>query len=100
MLREPINEKISSIIYKTITGEVLEPREKKSLKKWMRSSKYYRSLIEDVHTDLRLKHSLLQSYQTNRNEFWKIALTYRAALHDGMGPRQGNFWERVFLFWR
>lgn len=97
-MREPVNEIVSAIIYKTITGEPLEPVEKKSLKKWMRSSRYYRSLVEDVHTDLQLKHSLLQSYQTNRNEFWKIALTYRAALHDGMPARAGNFWQRLFSF--
>jgi len=99
-MREPVNEKIASIIYKSLTGSVLEPTEKKSLKKWMRSSKFYRSLIEDVHTDLQLKHSLLQSYPNNKNEFWKIALTYRAALHDGMPPRPGNFWQRLFLFWK
>lgn len=99
-MREPVNEKISAIIYKTILGEQLEPVEKKSLKKWMKSSKYYRSLIEDVHTDLQLKHSLLNSYPANRGEFWKIALTYRATLHDGMSARAGNFWQRLFFFRR
>ncbi|MBL7699805.1 MAG: hypothetical protein JNK79_16680 [Chitinophagaceae bacterium] len=97
---EPVNERISAIIYKTLIGEPLEPIEKKSLRRWMKRSRYYRSLLDDVHTDLQLKHSLLQSYQTNRHEFWKIALSYRTALHDGMSPHTGNFWQRIFLFWR
>jgi hypothetical protein len=94
----PVHEKISSVIYKTIIGEPLEPREKKFLKKWLKSSRYYRSLLDDVHTDPQLKNNLLHAYRHNRTEFWNIILSYRTAMHDGMPPREGNFWQRLFFF--
>jgi hypothetical protein len=98
MLRPPISEKIGAIIYKKMTGKELERSEEKLLKKWLRKSKYYRSLLEDINTDQQLKNKLMQSYLEDRDEFWDVVITYRTALHDGMPPRKGNFWERLFRF--
>ena len=92
---EPVDEKIVKVIYKKITGHSLEPGEERSLKKWMKSSLYYRTLVDDIDTDQYLKTKLLQAYMDDKDEFWTIIITYRAALHSG-ASKAGNFWERLF----
>ena len=95
---EPINEKVVMVIYKKITGHTLEAEEERLLKKWMRSSFYYKTLVEDIDADHVLRQKLLQAYPNDKDEFWKIIITYRTALHSGMPRRRGNFWERLFRF--
>ena len=90
------DERIAGVIYKKITGNLFEAADQKVLKKWMRSSYYYRTLVEDIENDQQLKNKLLQAYIEDKDEFWKIIITYRAALHNGMPPRRGNFWQRLF----
>ena len=95
MPREQVNETIITIIYKMITAGSLDTTEVSTVKKWMKSSVYYRSLLEDIVTDQQLKNKLLGAYTNNKEEFWKILITYRAALHNGMPDREGNFWQRM-----
>jgi hypothetical protein len=92
---EPVDEKIVKVIYKKISGHSLEAGEERSLKKWMKSSLYYRTLVDDIDTDQQLKTKLLKAYMDDKDEFWTIIITYRAALHSG-AKRAGNFWERLF----
>jgi hypothetical protein len=77
---EPIDEKIVSIVYKLILGRPLERSEGVLLKKWLGSSAYYRNLLEDTQYDRGLKNKLLEAYVNDKDEFWKIVITYRAAL--------------------
>lgn len=95
MPHKQVNETIITIIYKMITAGSLDTDEVSTVKKWMKRSVYYRSLLEDISTDQQLKNKLLQAYTYNKEEFWKILITYRAALHNGMPAREGNFWERI-----
>lgn len=95
---EPINERIVNVIYKKISGYKLDAWEERFLKKWMRSSFYFKTLVEDIDSDQVLKQKLLQAYLDDKDEFWKIIITYRTALHNGMPRRRGNFWERLFRF--
>lgn len=78
--REPIDEKIVSIVYKLIFRRPLERSEDVLLKKWLGSSAYYRNLLEDIQNDRVLKNKLLEAYVNDKDEFWKIVVTYRAAL--------------------
>jgi hypothetical protein len=78
--REPIDEKIVSIVYKLILARPLERSEDVLLKKWLGSSAYYRNLLEDIQNDRVLKNRLLEAYVNDKDEFWKIVVTYRAAL--------------------
>lgn len=78
--REPVNEKIVSVIYKLILGNALGSHELDLLRRWLGSSAYCRNLLEDIETDRVLKNKLLEAYVNDRDEFWKIVLTYRAAL--------------------
>lgn len=77
---EPIDEKIVSIVYKLILGRPLERSEGVLLKKWLGSSAYYMNLLEDIQYDRVLKNKLLEAYVNDKDEFWKIVITYRAAL--------------------
>ena len=95
---EPVDEKIVIVIFKKITGHTLDAGEERLLKKWMRSSFYYKTLVEDINDDQVLRQKLLQAYSNDKDEFWKIIITYRTALHNGMPRRRGNFWERLFRF--
>jgi hypothetical protein len=78
--RESIDEKITGVIYKLILGRTLEPDETALLRKWLGSSVYYRNLLEDIESDKVLRSKLLEAYVNDRDEFWKIVVTYRAAL--------------------
>jgi hypothetical protein len=78
--REPIDEKIVSIVYMLILGRPIGKSEDVLLKKWLGSSAYYRNLLEDIQNDRVLKSKLLEAYVNDKDEFWKIVVTYRAAL--------------------
>ena len=78
--REPIDEQIISVVYKLILGRALQNSENALLKKWLGSSSYYRNLLEDISSDRVLKNKLLEAYVNDRDEFWKIVITYRASL--------------------
>ena len=80
MKREPLDEKIVGIIYKLIRGYTLEKTENATLEKWLGSSAYYQNLLDDIQSDRVLKDKLLQAYVDDKNEFWKVVITYRAAL--------------------
>ena len=58
-------------------------------------SPYYNSLIDDLDHDAELRKLLIEAYYTDKTQFWKIVITYRSALHAGMSPKTGNFWERL-----
>ena len=77
---EPIDEKIVGIIYKLILGRLLDNSENALLTKWLGSSAYYMNLLEDIRNDHVLKNKLLEAYVNDKNEFWKIVVTYRVAL--------------------
>ena len=77
---EPIDEKIAGVVFKLILGRSLDITEDVLLKKWLRSSAYYRTLLDDIQHDPVLKNKLLESYVNDKDEFWKIVVTYRAAL--------------------
>lgn len=77
---EPIDEKIVGVVYKLILDRPLDKREDALLRKWLGSSAYYRNLLEDVQNDDILKNKLLEAYVNDQDEFWKIVVTYRAAL--------------------
>jgi len=78
--REPIDEMIVGIIYKLILGRPLEKSENVLLEKWLGSSVYSRDLLENIETDRVLKKKLIEAYVNDKDEFWKIVVTYRAAL--------------------
>lgn len=78
--KEPIDEQIINMVYKLILGRQLEIKEDALLKKWLGSSAYYRALLDDVQNDPMLKNKLLEAYMNDKDEFWKIVVTYRAAL--------------------
>ena len=80
MTREPLDEKIVDIIYKLILKRPLVESENATLEKWMGSSLYYRNLLNDIESDRVLKDKLLRAYIDDKDEFWKIVVTYRAAL--------------------
>lgn len=82
-------------IYRRILDEPLSEDENRALRRWLRSSFYNRALIEDIEKDERLKSQLLEAYSKDKTAFWKIIITYRTALHDGMPDRRGNFWQRM-----
>jgi hypothetical protein len=78
--REPLDEKIAGVIYKLILHRTLEGSENTLLKKWLGSGVYYRNLLDDIDTDRVLQNKLLEAYVNDKDEFWKIVVTYRAAL--------------------
>ena len=78
--KEQIDEQIVSIVYKLILARPLEKSEGVLLRKWLGSSAYYRNLLEDIQNDRVLKNKLLEAYVNDKDEFWKIVITYRAAL--------------------
>ena len=80
MTREPLDEKIVGIIYKLILKRPLAKSENATLEKWMGSSLYYRNLLDDIESNRVLKDKLLRAYIDDKDEFWKIVVTYRAAL--------------------
>ena len=77
---EPIDEKIVSVVYKLILRRSLERNEDLLLRKWVGSSDYYSNLLEAIQNDQVLKNKLLEAYVNDKDEFWKIVVTYRAAL--------------------
>lgn len=78
--KEPIDEKIVSVVYKLILARSLEKSEDILLRKWLGSSAYYSNLLEHIQNDQVLKNKLLEAYVNDKDEFWKIVVTYRAAL--------------------
>ena len=78
--REAVDDKIITIIYKLILRRALEKNEDALLRKWLGSSAYYMNLLEDIQNDRVLKNKLLEAYVNDKDEFWKIVITYRAAL--------------------
>ena len=78
--REAVDDKIIAIIYKLILRRALEKNEDALLRKWLGSSAYYMNLLEDIQNDRVLKNKLLEAYVNDKDEFWKIVITYRAAL--------------------
>jgi hypothetical protein len=77
---ESIDEKIAAVVYKLILGRALDKSEDALLTRWLGSSAYYRNLLENIQSDRILKNKLLEAYVYDREEFWKIVVTYRAAL--------------------
>jgi hypothetical protein len=77
---ESIDEKIVGVVYKLILDRTLDKSEDALLRRWLGSSAYYRNLLDDIQSDRILRNKLLEAYVYDRDEFWKIVVTYRAAL--------------------
>lgn len=77
---ESIDEKIVGVVYKLILDRTLDKGEDALLRRWLGSSVYYRNLLEDIQSDRILRNKLLEAYVYDRDEFWKIVVTYKAAL--------------------
>lgn len=88
------NEKIADLFFKKVTDGAISTDEQAILDKWLSVSVYNRSVWEDVSNDKKLQSDLIQAYHQNRSQCWSIILQHRTSLHNGMGFRSGNFWQR------
>jgi hypothetical protein len=94
------DEAICDVLYKVAGGMAMSEEEKNLLDQWTAQSPYNLSLSEEIKTDTKLRLDLYDAYFTDRSQFWKIVITYRAALHDGIPYGGRNFWQRIFYFFR
>lgn len=92
------NEKIADLLFKKVAGVATSTDEQAILDKWLSVSVYNRSVWENVSNDKKLQSDLIQAYHQNRSQCWSIILQHRTSLHDGMGVRSGNFWQRGLRF--
>jgi hypothetical protein len=84
------------LLYHHVLVEVANGSCDKQLQRWASLSAYNRSILDDIHNDAKLRHELVNAYYTDSAQFWKVLLTYRAAMHPHMPALQGNFWQRMF----
>lgn len=89
-----LDEKIADLFFKKVTGRITSSEEQAILERWLSRSVYNRSVWEDVSNDKKLQSDLIQAYHQNRSQCWSIILQHRVSMHDGMGIRRGNFWQR------
>jgi hypothetical protein len=94
------DEAICDVLYKVAGGMAMSAEEKFLLDQWISQSPYNLSLYEEIKSDTKLRLDLYDAYFTDRSQFWKIVITYRAALHDGIPYGGRNFWERIIYFFR
>lgn len=90
-----LNEEVVDVIYKYAMGEALAVREQEILNKWLSVSSYNRSVLDDIHSDYKLRERLLGAYSSDRSQFWYVIISYRLAMNPDMPPRAGNFWQRA-----
>lgn len=89
------NDKIADLLINEVNGKTLSPPDSKLFKQWLANSPYNRSIWNDLCNDTKLRSDLRRSCADDRSLFWKIIIEHRAALHNGMPRRPGNFWQRT-----
>jgi hypothetical protein len=87
-------ESAAELLYKMVMGKT-DAGDLRQIEQWTAQSVYNRCLVDDLRNDNQLRTRIMDSYYCNHNDFWKIIVAHRSALHVGMPRRTGNFWQRL-----
>jgi hypothetical protein len=90
-------ETVADILYRMVSEQTTSAADQNTIANWSSESDYNRKLFQDILSDSKLRADLLHA---DKNQFWKIVITHRTALHNSFGARHGNFWRRLFSFKR
>jgi len=86
---------IAGVLCRLVLNDQLTGKDQCLLDEWESASSYNRAVVYDLQHDPFLRQKIIDACGTESSGFWLVLLTYRAALHGGMSPRQGNFWHRM-----